>query len=121
MTELTIILPAINEADNLALLLPKLHEVAKTIQSEPLVLLLRHGILKERFAALATDALRAAALESAGYRTQILEFVDLDHTPKNLLIRAVKRRDGEAVSRESYEGLKTHLGLTTLATDQIRS
>ena len=96
------------------------HEVARSLASEPLDLLLKHGILKERFAALATDALRAAALESAGYRTQILEFVDLDHTPKNLLIRAVKRREGEVVSSESYEALKAHLGLTTLATDQIR-
>lgn len=96
------------------------HEVAKSIQSEPLDLLLRHGILKERFAALATDALRAAALESAGYRTQIIEFIDLDHTPKNLLIRAVKCRAAEVVSREPYEMLKRHLGLTTLATDRIR-
>ena len=96
------------------------HEVAKSIASAPLELLLKHGILKERFAALATDALRAAALEAAGYRTQILEFVDLDHTPKNLLIRAVKRRDEEGTSSASYEALKTHLGLTTLATDQIR-
>ena len=97
------------------------HEVARSISSEPLDLLLRHGILKERFAALATDALRAAALEAAGYRTQILEFVDLDHTPKNLLIRATKRPHGEAseVAQESYASLKTHLGLTTLATDQI--
>lgn len=96
------------------------HEVAKFITSAPLELLLKHGILKERFAALATDALRAAALEAAGYRTQILEFVDLDHTPKNLLIRAVKRRDEEGASSGSYAALKAHLGLTTLATDLIR-
>ncbi len=95
------------------------HEVAKSIASAPLDLLLKHGILKERFAALATDALRAAALESAGYRTQILEFVDLDHTPKNLLLRAVQRREDEVVSRDPYDVLKRSLGLTTLATDQI--
>ena len=95
------------------------HEVARSIASSPLDLLLKHGILKERFAALATDALRAAALESAGYRTQILEFVDLDHTPKNLLIRAVKRREEEVTSSSPYEALKSQLGLSTLATDQI--
>lgn len=97
------------------------HEVALSIQSEPLELLLRHGILKERFAALATDALRAASLEAAGYRTQILEFVDLDHTPKNLLIRATKRQSHEsaAETKTSYAEFKTHLGLTSLATDQI--
>ena len=95
------------------------HEVAKSITSAPLELLLKHGILKERFAALATDALRAAALECAGYRTQILEFVDLDHTPKNLLIRAVKRREDEVVTRDPYEEFKRSLGLIALATDQI--
>ncbi len=52
--------------------------------------LLRHGILRERFSALATDALRAELLETAGYRVQILEFIDMSHTPKNLLIRAVR-------------------------------
>ncbi len=97
------------------------HEVAKSIQSEPLDLLLRHGILKERFAALATDALRAAALESAGYRTQILEFVDLDHTPKNLLIRATRSRSAEAgrTASSEYEALKSHLGLGSIQADGI--
>ena len=46
-------------------------------------------ILKERMAALMTDGLRAQILEANGYRTQILEFIDMAHTPKNLLIRAV--------------------------------
>lgn len=49
-----------------------------------------YGILKERFAAIATDGVRAKLLESKGYQTQILEFIDMEHTPKNLLIRAVK-------------------------------
>ena len=49
----------------------------------------RQGILKERMAALMTDGLRAQILEANGYRTQILEFIDMAHTPKNLLIRAV--------------------------------
>ena len=48
-------------------------------------------LLKERFAALATDALRAEMLEEAGYRTQVLEFIDMEHTPKNILIRAVRQ------------------------------
>jgi hypothetical protein len=73
------------------------------MQAESLELLESHGILKERFAALATDAMRAAALEAAGYRTQVLEFIDLDHTAKNLLIRAVRRDrvDAEAQGRWS--------------------
>ena len=49
-----------------------------------------YGVLKERIAALMTDGLRAQMLEQAGYDTQILEFIDMEHTPKNLLIRAVK-------------------------------
>lgn len=99
------------------------HEVARSIASESLEPLLRHGILKERLAALATDGLRVAALEAAGYRTQILEFVDLDHTPKNLLIRAVRRSPAdptaEAAARTRYTTLKSALGLTQLTTDVI--
>lgn len=51
-----------------------------------------YGILKERFAAMATDGIRAKLLEAMGYETQILEFIDMEHTPKNLLIRAVRNR-----------------------------
>lgn len=65
------------------------HELFKQVKCENLAPLLSHGILKERFAALATDAARAHILEILGYKTQILEFIDLEHTPKNLLIRAV--------------------------------
>ena len=56
--------------------------------------LLKYGIIKERFAALATDALRAEYLEKAGYDVKLLEFIALEHTPKNILIRAVKREAG---------------------------
>jgi SAM-dependent methyltransferase len=62
-------------------------------EESPFAPLLKYGIIKERFAALATDALRAEYLESAGYKVQILEFIDMEHTPKNLLIRAVKKND----------------------------
>lgn len=65
------------------------HELFKQIRCESLNPILSHGILKERFAALATDAVRVQFLEMMGYKTQILEFIDMEHTPKNLLIRAV--------------------------------
>lgn len=57
-----------------------------------------YGLLRERFAALATDGLRAKYLEREGYETQVLEFIDMEHTPKNILIRAVKtgRKDQKA-------------------------
>ena len=51
--------------------------------------LLKHGIIKERFSALITDVLRVEALESVGYKTQLLEFIDMENTPKNLMIRGV--------------------------------
>ena len=55
--------------------------------------LLKYGIIKERFAALATDALRGELLENAGYNVQLLEFIDMEHTAKNILIRAVKKSE----------------------------
>ena len=64
------------------------HELNAQIESEGLSALTKYGLLKERFAALATDALRASLLEYSGYK--VLEFVDFSHTPKNVLIRAVK-------------------------------
>lgn len=67
------------------------HEVNRQIQNDILEPVLKYGILKERMAAILTDAVRAEVLETAGYDTQILEFIDMEHTPKNLLIRAVKR------------------------------
>lgn len=68
------------------------HELNGQVRNEILEPMLQYGLIKERFAALATDALRAQALELMGYKTQILEFIDMEHTPKNILIRAVKKK-----------------------------
>ncbi|MGN1146961.1 MAG: class I SAM-dependent methyltransferase [Lachnospiraceae bacterium] len=67
------------------------HEVNRQISSPELSQILKYGLIKERMSALITDAVRANLLEEMGYDTQILEFIDMEHTPKNLLIRAVKR------------------------------
>lgn len=67
------------------------HELAGQIASDVMKPLLKHGLTKERVAALVTDALRAQLLEVASYSVQLLEFVETEHTPKNLLIRAVRR------------------------------
>ncbi len=66
------------------------HELNAQIESDVLRPLLKYGLIKERFAALLTDALRAEYLEREGYDTQILEFIEMEHTPKNILIRAVR-------------------------------
>ncbi|MCM1190261.1 MAG: SAM-dependent methyltransferase [bacterium] len=68
------------------------HELNGQINCQVLQPILKYGVVRERMAALITDALRADILEQNGYETQILEFIDMEHTPKNLLIRAVKRK-----------------------------
>ncbi len=67
------------------------HELNSQMKNELLKPVLQYGLIRERMAALFTDALRAQILESRGYQVQILEFIDMEHTPKNILIRAVKK------------------------------
>ena len=67
------------------------HELNRQLENELLGPVLQYGIIKERMAALLTDGIRARLLEEAGYRTQLLEFIDMEHTPKNIMIRAVRR------------------------------
>jgi hypothetical protein len=68
------------------------HELHHTIRSRHFSAVLRHGILRERLADILTDTFRALVLRIMGYRAQVVEFVSLDATPKNLLIRAEKKQ-----------------------------
>lgn len=86
-------------------------EAYRQLESSLLAPLLRHGLAKERFAALVTDSLRAELLELQGYRAQLVEFVSLEHTAKNVLIRAVRGAPGSAGTRRAYEELRDALGL----------
>lgn len=85
------------------------HEVNRQIKCANLAPILKYGVIKERIAALVTDAFRANLLEEQGYDTQILEFIDMEHTPKNLLIRAVKRNGMRARRREDIRDVAEFL------------
>lgn len=96
------------------------HELNGQIRNEMLSPVLSYGILKERMAALITDGLRAQLLEGIGYETQILEFVDMEHTPKNLLIRGVytgKKKNLEK-TRRCIEELHLNPTLASLLEEQ---
>ena len=79
------------------------HEMNGQISSNLLQPVLKYGILKERISALMTDGLRAEFLEQRGYDVQILEFIDMEHTPKNLLIRGIKKKDNRDSVREKEQ------------------
>lgn len=78
------------------------HEVNQSIRrGGDFDLLLSHGLVKERFSALLTDAIRAAVLEDAGYDVDVIEFIDLAHSPKNLMLRC--RRTGRRAPQKRAE------------------
>lgn len=87
------------------------HEANRTIKSDILSPVMDYGILKERMAAIVTDAARAKLLTANGYDTQILEFIDMEHTPKNLLIRAVKSGKEDLSAREKTKEMLEALNL----------
>ena len=98
------------------------HELNRQIRCDKMAPVMDYGILKERMAALLTDGLRAKLLENAGYETQILEFIDMEHTPKNLLIRAVKKQQAKQglpeELKECMEFFHVHPTLASLLTDK---
>lgn len=95
------------------------HEINKQIQSDILKPVLKYGIIKERMSALITDALRADILEQNGYEAQILEFIDMEHTPKNLLIRAVKQKGMRSKKNSSIEEVTDFLNIHPILMDLV--
>lgn len=97
------------------------HEVNGQIACEALEGALRYGLIKERLSALFTDALRADLLEENGYDTQVLEFIDMEHTPKNILLRAVKAggKKKDAGSGRLSQTLHIHTTLQRLLEGEL--
>ena len=87
------------------------HEANRMMENELLQPVLQYGILKERMAAIMTDAVRANLLTAKGYDTQILEFIDMEHTPKNLLIRAVYTGKDSENAAEALKNMEEALQL----------
>ena len=97
------------------------HELNRQMKNEQMKPVFQYGLIKERMAALYTDALRAQLLEGQGYRTQILEFIDMEHTPKNILIRAVwdgRKRHNEKELQEIMDFLSVKPTLASLLEDR---
>ena len=82
------------------------HELNGQMKNDLLAPIFKYGLIKERMAALLTDAMRAEYLESQGYDAQILEFIDMEHTPKNIMIRAIKKSISEEEKEEKERQLK---------------
>lgn len=89
------------------------HEVNRSIKcGGDIDILLKYGIVKERMSALLTDSIRAMILEDEGYSVDVMEFVDLAHSPKNIMLRAVKTHAKTAQNRAKIDNLVRKYGFT---------
>lgn len=79
------------------------HEFNAQMKADELSILTKYGIVQERISALMTDSVRANLLECAGYKTQLLEFIDISHSPKNILIRASKSNISKEKKEKSFK------------------
>ena len=85
------------------------HEVNHTVSASHAEALLEYGLIKERFSALLTDTIRCKLLEAQGYRVDVLEFIDMEHSPKNLLIRAKKTNVSATKKEKAKEAVEALL------------
>lgn len=98
------------------------HELNRQLQSPALEIMTQHGLIKERFASLATDSIRAEILTLVGYETQLLEFIDVEHTPKNILIRAYftgKKPSSEQLER--YHAFTSFLSANPFLENELKA
>lgn len=90
------------------------HEFFDKIQAPSLESMLKHGLIKERVSSLVTDSLRSLFLETKGYKVQLMEFIAMEHTPKNILIRAIKTNKDNIKAEKEYEDFKKFWNLNDL-------
>lgn len=87
------------------------HELLNIIHNPIMVPMEKHGIIKEKLSSLVTDSIRANILEILGYSVQLLEFIDMEHTPKNILIRAIKTNNPNKYAVSQYKDFKKFWGI----------
>ena len=87
------------------------HEFFRQIKNENLQPMLQFGILKERFSAIATDSLRAQILKALGFDVSVMEFIDTEHTPKNIAIRAIRNGSFNQKEYDEYMAFRDYLNL----------
>lgn len=90
------------------------HEFFDKIENPSLAPMLKHGLIKERISSLVTDSLRGLFLETKGYRVQLLEFISMEHTPKNILIRAIKTDRASERAKKEYDNFKSFWNLNDI-------
>ncbi|TQR21539.1 class I SAM-dependent methyltransferase [Psychrobacillus vulpis] len=97
------------------------HELNRQLQAPALDIMLKHGLIKERFAALATDSIRAEILTIVGYEAQLVEFIDMENTPKNILIRAYKTGKKQTAEQlKSYQQFKQMLNANPFLENELK-
>ena len=86
-----------------------------------LKIMVDNGVVLDKFATLATDSFRSLSLELCGYKTKMIEFIDMEHTPKNILIKAIKSKSSDLKEKlVEYNKLKEFLGIKPLLEDLIK-
>jgi len=98
------------------------HELNRQLNTPALDIMLQHGLVRERFAALATDAIRAEILSLVGYEAQLLEFIDMENTPKNILIRAYHTgKKPTSEQRASYDAFLKLLNAKPFLANELQA